>query len=75
MLARATDRMLVNMQPTVACIGFPRFVVRPRTPDGNAIKTDQQIVITVPDLCKAGFHIGYVSDIPLSCRMAYAVAW
>ena len=75
MLARPANRMLVNMQPTVADIGFPRFVMSPRAPEGNTVKAYQQIIIIVPNLGKSGSHIGHISDKPLGRGMAYAIAW
>ena len=75
MLTRSPNRVLNYMQPTVARVGFPVGVVGPRTPDRDTIKTDQQVVIAVPNLSKASFDVGDISDKPLGRRVDNTVAW
>ena len=56
--------MLINVQPAVAFVRAPVALVGQGPPDGNTIKTHQQI-IGIPDLGEGLPNLGDM-DIPLS---------
>ena len=66
--------MLVYVQPAIALVRTPVALISPRSPDGNSVKTHQKI-IGIPDLGKGLFHLGDITDIPLSRTVPDTITW
>ena len=70
MLSWPANRVLVNMQPAIAFVRSPVALIGPGSPDGNSVKTHQQI-IGIPNLNKGLFDLGDIADIPLGRTVPY----